>query len=84
MELETLPADLSTLPPVVLQGDVDGQIERAAWSLLLTDVVGACTLALTIKNDYRRAVWLRGFRQRTIAAAQKAAQAETEGTDDGR
>jgi hypothetical protein len=69
MQLDTLPPNLSTLPPVVLQGDSDGDIERAAWSLLLVDVVGAARLALTIQNPYRRAVWLKGFRQSTIAAA---------------
>lgn len=69
MQMHNLPADLSTLPPVVLQGDPDGEIERKAFGLLLTDVVGACRLALTIENEYRRAVWLRGFRPATIAAA---------------
>ncbi len=70
MELHNLP-NLSTLPPVVLQGDPDGEIERAAFSLLLADVVGSARLALTIQNEYRRAVWLRGFRPATIAAAQQ-------------
>ena len=70
MQLETLP-NLSTLPPLVLQGDSDGVIERAAFALLLTDIVGAARLALTIVNPYRRAAWLRGFRPATIAAAQR-------------
>ena len=71
MELHNLPADLSSLPAPVPLGDPDGEIERAAFALLLTDVVGACRLALTIQNEYRRAVWLRGFRPATIQAAQQ-------------
>jgi hypothetical protein len=71
MELCNLPTDLPTLPAVVLQGDPDGVIERAAFALLLTDVVGAARLALTIQNPYRRAVWLRGFRPATLDAAQQ-------------
>ena len=69
MRLEELPDDLSTLPPIVLQGDPDGVIERAAFALLPHDVVGSARLVLTIQNPYRCAVWLRGFRQVTIAAA---------------
>jgi hypothetical protein len=30
MELHSLPADLPPLPPIVLVGDPDGEIERAA------------------------------------------------------
>jgi hypothetical protein len=70
MQMHSFP-DLSALPAVVLRGDPDGEIERAAFALLLTDVVGAARLALTIKNPYRRAVWLKGFRPATIQAAQQ-------------
>jgi hypothetical protein len=72
IELCTLP-DLSMLPPLQFQGDPDGQLERAAFALLPGDVVGSCRLALCIRNPYRRAVWLRGFRKSTIAAACEAA-----------
>ncbi len=72
MELSSLLTDLSTLPSVVLVGDPDGEIERAAFALLPHDGVGAARLALTIQNAYRRAVWLRGFRPATIAAAERA------------
>jgi hypothetical protein len=69
MQLDTLSSDLSSLPPVVLQGDPDGEIERAVFALCLVDIVGACRLALTIRNSYRRAVWMRGFRPATIERA---------------
>jgi len=70
MKMHNLP-NLSTLPPVVFVGDPDGEIERAAFALCRCDIVGAARLALTIQNVYRRAVWLRGFRPATIAAAQQ-------------
>jgi hypothetical protein len=72
MELCNLPDDLSSLPSVVLVGDPDGEIERAAFALLLCDVIGAARLALTIQNPFRRAVWLRGFRPATLQAARAA------------
>jgi hypothetical protein len=68
MHMHNLP-NLSTLPPIVLLGDPDGLIERAAWSLLLVDIVASARLALQIENRYRRAVWLRGFRPATLQAA---------------
>ena len=71
MELCDLPDDLPSVPAVVLQGDPDGERERAAFALLPHDVVGSARLALTIQNRFRRAAWLRGFRSVTIALAQE-------------
>lgn len=73
MEMCNLPDDLSTLPAPALQGDPDGEIERAAFALLPHDVVGSARLALTIHNRYRREAWLRGFSQRTLDAAKAKA-----------
>lgn len=73
MEYLDLPCDLPCIVAPVLQGDPDGEIERRVFALCRCDIVGACRLALTIRNPFRRAVWLRGFRAATIAAAKAAA-----------
>jgi len=65
----TLPDDLSSLPPVVLVADPDGERERAVSALCRSDIVAAARLALTIQNRYRRAAWLRGFSRATMNAA---------------
>jgi hypothetical protein len=72
VELHDLP---STLPTVSAANvvDPDGAIERALAPLLLQgDTIGAARLALTIRNDYRRAAWLQHFRPATLAAARGA------------
>lgn len=72
MQMIDLPDDLGAhLPAVALQGDPDGEIERAIFAVLETDVVAAARLALTIQNPCRRAVFLRNFRASTLAAARQ-------------
>lgn len=76
IELLSLPADLSSLPALILVGDPDGEIERRAFALCRCAIVGAARLALTIQNRFRREAWLRGFRSSTLQAAREAAHVE--------
>jgi len=69
-----LPGDLPAVAPVV-GSDPDGELERAAWSLLRRgDNIAAAALVLTIQHPYRRAAWLANFRPSTIAAARGGVQ----------
>lgn len=69
IDILPLPADLPAVLPIV-GSDPDGEIERAAYAALRRgDNIGAARLALTIRNPYRRAAWLRNFRRTTIDAA---------------
>lgn len=75
MRILPLPCDLPAVAAIV-GTDPDGEIERAVYALAAAgDLVGACRLSYTIENRYRRAVWLRQFRQATIEVAQNRTNA---------